>query len=499
MKIDAIRHYLSRAVTAGSLIASDTLEDDLRAVRAIGAKFIGRAADYWRHAPDEPHFAACQELSRRVHAIDADTVLQGCIFEAIYPGVAQTPIPAWVFEAFDLPVEPRNFRFEEIAGPVFRDVYRWDAAEGSPHGGTVPDLTQREAQLWFYYRAVRYLQSGFEALHLGQVHMYAGRDSGYRIFARLCAMIRAAATRYGRRGFVLLDAHTHGIAIDGNLLLDFCSRPISARNFAEQPERIILVQRGQSIGGILPGGDPCDISPTLIEVDNWGGYSLSAEQLANAAQRAQTNRWGYDDIAWFAHQPLSEREHFMQYAHRFVRAQHDHCYFQMPLRRTLGRAAMTVNGRRAEFFKANTPSPACPDGFGGENAIARIWHQPLELPRFAASTDDRVPATGQRTPQPVAIVGTIQQFLGGLPGDASCPWSRFTHTGGGRFEKLLVIPWRDTYEFTIACGGTMTEVYRNGLHGGKPYTFTTTHDNAVIHMVFDYADKSVALQSLTSA
>lgn len=496
MKIDAIRHCLSRAVTAAGLISSDTLDDDLRAVRAIGATFVGRAADYWQYQPDEPHFAACQALAGRVHAIAPGIVLQGCIFEAIFPGVAQTPIPAWVFEAFNLPVETRNFRWGDLLGPTFGDIYHW--GQIGDEQGSVPDLTQLETQMWFYYRAVRYLQSGFEALHLGQVHMYAGRDRGYRIFARLCAMIRAAATRYARRGFVMLDAHTHGIAIDGQLLFDFCSRPISARNYVEQPERIILVQRGQSIGGILPGGESCDISPTLIEVDNWGGYSRSEKELANAAQRAQSNRWGYDDIAWFAHQPLSEREHFMQYAHRFVRAQHDHCYFQMPLRRTLGRAAMTVNGCRAAFFKANNPSPACPDGFGGEDAIARIWRQPLELPRFAASIDDRIPATGQRAPQPVAIVGPIQQFLGGLPGDASCPWSRLTHTGHGRFEKLLVIPWRGTFDFTIACGGTMTEVYRSGLHGGKPYTLTTTHDNAVVHMVFDYADKSVTLRPLTS-
>ncbi|MCI8463502.1 MAG: hypothetical protein HFG25_11275, partial [Lachnospiraceae bacterium] len=38
-----LENYLSRSVTASGLYASDTLEDDLRALKRIGAKFLGRA------------------------------------------------------------------------------------------------------------------------------------------------------------------------------------------------------------------------------------------------------------------------------------------------------------------------------------------------------------------------------------------------------------------------------------------------------------------------
>ena len=36
-----LENYLSRSVTASGLYASDTLEDDLRALKRIGAKFLG--------------------------------------------------------------------------------------------------------------------------------------------------------------------------------------------------------------------------------------------------------------------------------------------------------------------------------------------------------------------------------------------------------------------------------------------------------------------------
>ena len=56
--------YLARAVTHAGLCASSsdpttpTLEDDIRMLRAIGAKFVGRSAFAWKlPADEEAHFA----------------------------------------------------------------------------------------------------------------------------------------------------------------------------------------------------------------------------------------------------------------------------------------------------------------------------------------------------------------------------------------------------------------------------------------------------------
>ena len=44
MSREVLESYLSRAVTASSLFETDTLEDDLRAIKRMGVKFIGRAS-----------------------------------------------------------------------------------------------------------------------------------------------------------------------------------------------------------------------------------------------------------------------------------------------------------------------------------------------------------------------------------------------------------------------------------------------------------------------
>ena len=43
---EVLENYLSRSVTAAGLFESETLEDDLRAIKEMGAKFLGRASDH---------------------------------------------------------------------------------------------------------------------------------------------------------------------------------------------------------------------------------------------------------------------------------------------------------------------------------------------------------------------------------------------------------------------------------------------------------------------
>jgi hypothetical protein len=61
---EVLESYLSRAVTAADLVNSDTLEDDLRMIGNIGAKFLGRSSGVWEmEADDEEHFRKSKALA----------------------------------------------------------------------------------------------------------------------------------------------------------------------------------------------------------------------------------------------------------------------------------------------------------------------------------------------------------------------------------------------------------------------------------------------------
>ena len=126
--------------------------------------------------------------------------------------------------------------------------------------------------MWFYYRATRYIDCGYEALHMGQVHLYTANDKGFVNTARLFEMIREYAGRHARRHKVLLDAHTHGINIRGKLLFDYHAMPFTRTPLHEVPgNKLVLVREGYSEGGENPNGWSADAMPYLMEYDNWGG------------------------------------------------------------------------------------------------------------------------------------------------------------------------------------------------------------------------------------
>lgn len=55
--------------------------------------------------------------------------------------------------------------------------------------GGIPDLSRQEARLWFYYRATRYIDCGYEVLHMGQVYLYTANDKGMAKTTELFGMI----------------------------------------------------------------------------------------------------------------------------------------------------------------------------------------------------------------------------------------------------------------------------------------------------------------------
>ena len=90
------------------------------------------------------------------------------------------PVPKWAFQELGRPVEDRKFRYADMLYNSGRQHDRWRP------GASVPDMSKPETQLWFYYRARRYLDCGIEAIHFGQVMIMDDADPGHRHWQAFC-------------------------------------------------------------------------------------------------------------------------------------------------------------------------------------------------------------------------------------------------------------------------------------------------------------------------
>jgi hypothetical protein len=161
-----LENYLSRAVTESDLLNGRNNTDDLRMRKNIGAKFIGRALIMWGWEDKLPGLLArAPETIKQLHAADADVIVQGTAFEIVSRRVESLAVPEWVFKEFGLPVEQRHFRYEAMLYPdgLFKGHWGRDAS--------VPDMSQLETRMWFFYLAAAYINAGFEAIHFGQVEL----------------------------------------------------------------------------------------------------------------------------------------------------------------------------------------------------------------------------------------------------------------------------------------------------------------------------------------
>lgn len=517
---EVLENYLSRAVTAQDIFKSDTLDDDIRMLTNIGAKFIGRAAGLWRpEDDDDAHFARTAQAVEKIHAADPEIIVQAGIFEAVYEGVEQVPVPGWLFDEFGLPVEERTFRYRAMLFPDGRHVGQWRGA------GSVPDIRQPETQLWFFYRARRYIDAGFEAFHFGQVHLYGSMDRGYLATAGLLERVRNYAAGGARRGMVLCDAHTNGIAIRGRLLFDVHATILFLREMPGQPCRAMLLRHGCSKGGISPSGWACRHLPYLVEFDNYGGAMRTSSPTIHIKKQNGDLYgpgdatpgilwpWGYDEIAWFAHQPRDYRHEFLRYAHDWLAANDPNGHLQMPCQRRLGGAPVTMKiagGQTLEVgvYKANRPGPDCSTGFGDEDAIREIWAARAEAPcqsptepPAAPEADDYWcdPETGFEYPRTVVLAGTLQRALGGRGWDPDSDICRMEYIGGGRYRFACVFAPTDAnppeeYEFRICIAGSWTENYGpGGIADGGNFHFTPPDDCRMVEFTFDYNTKGLVI------
>jgi hypothetical protein len=378
---EVLENYLARSITMAELYRSPgNLDDDIRMLKNTGAKFVGRTIYLWG---GEARIAGAeflrqgQEMAARIHRNDPDVVLQAAVFEIVTQGVGQVPVPDWVFQEFAQPTETRNFDYSKMLFPDKRFVDHWG------RGSSVPDICQMETKMWFFFLAASYINTGIEAIHLGQLDLMGRNDPEYRNWADLLQHVRSYAAKKARRRLVICDAHVPkgGPVVDGKLLLDFHAFPLRPKEVADTPQKAILEIGhsdgiyGRSNGGIAPSGWKCDHLPYLVEFDNFGGTRTPGQ--ASQAHGPSIFTWGYDEITWFAQQPESYRNEWLRYARNWLREHDRNGFLEMPGGRMLtnGPVIPGEGGGRIKWYFANTKSPVCPQGFSQEETIKAIWRE----------------------------------------------------------------------------------------------------------------------------
>ena len=384
MPREILENYLDRSVTAGYFLTAGTperylfpfREDDIRMIQNIGAKFIGRALYRWSEESlmaDPAFLEYAKRLIDRMHQFDPEIIFQACIFESVSNDVNNLPIPAWVFEAFNLPVERRNFRQADM-------VKRINPNASAAMGGRCPMVNNPETKLWFYYLAKSYIDIGIEAFHLGQVELIGRDDPDKNHYKEILDMIRDYAKKNARRRYIVLDGHTPygGFVKDGVSLLDFNSFPLRIKEVTDKPmEGILEVGHSDGIflksrGAISPSGWKAESMPYLVEFDNFG---IRRNPPAGEAVIEDHFCWGYDDITWFALQDEEYRNKWLWYAFDWLRKTDPNGHLQMCLIRMISHPESNITYR--SYF-ANTRSVACPAGYSQEETIKEIWDTRLK-------------------------------------------------------------------------------------------------------------------------
>lgn len=400
-----LENLLARSITlsgmaVGEGVAGHYFKDNLRMVKNIQPNYIARAAFSWdvypsetdsNMADDEAFFDAAVYYANLVHTEMPDVILEGCIFETAYSaydpdtqdridmgfngaGVEQIPVPSWVLSEFgEDPCSPRNFSYTDMIYADGRYENHWLP------GTDVPDISRQEAQMWFYYRACRFIDAGYEGLHLGQIEMMSENDPDHTALQSLLTRIRDYAAVNARRHWVFINAHTHGMAVNGNLLFDFHMFPLRPKEVVGSPYDAVLEMGhldsiyGNSLGGTSPSGWTCDALPYAVEVDN----SVGEYDPAHNPDVNHFTVWGWDESSWFSHQDEDFRNKWTWYAYKWVRNNDQNGWFMVlgarpsadPVPVGLGQL-----GGLTWYYRANTFNADCLVGFNQEETIKDIWN-----------------------------------------------------------------------------------------------------------------------------
>jgi hypothetical protein len=363
ISLPVLQNYLSRAIHMGRLCqgTEGNTEDNIRMVKTIGAKYLGRVIVIFGKENTIPQrLQSTRTIGAQIHAVDPDIILEGGVFEYASTEVNNLPIPAYVFQEFNLPVETRNFRHEDMVfadNPIIKRPY------------TVPDITKMETRLWYYFLATSQIDAGIESIHWGYFEPQSYNDRpNYSNYYDMFARVRLYAKTHARRHFVLCNADSNiEVAIGGNLLFDFGSGNLHSNGVREilaEPQKIEIYKKySRSGSGITPSGWSTTRLPFLVHVDNNG-----ARYKGNGGTPGDGS-WGWDEISWFANQPEAYRNEFLRYADNYISNMwpDNAGHLEMPGIRVITPA---INGNRNYFANSTAFNPL---GFNQEETIRQIW------------------------------------------------------------------------------------------------------------------------------
>jgi hypothetical protein len=369
---EVLENYLSRSITLMSFLMNPKdSEDNIRMLKNIDAKFAGRTLFLWDGEGSLPqNLTNAKEIEAKVHAALPDLILQGAIFEAVSTEVNKLPIPAWAFEEFGLPPESRNFRYSAMLFPDGKFMNKWS------DGSSVPDITRLETKLWFFYLAAEYIDAGCESIHWGQVALIGASDPTRANWQDVLSRARKYAKTHARRHLLLCDAHTPdgGPLFEGDkLLFDVHAFPLRIVEDESRPlggqlrEKYADSFYGRSKGGVTPSGWTCEHLPYLVEFDNFGTSGRDGEIIGAPWI------WGYDEISWYARLSEEDRNAWLGYALGWLHEHDSNAFLEMPGARCLAAPVVGKDGKKIDWYSANTASDKTPSGFNQEEAIKALW------------------------------------------------------------------------------------------------------------------------------
>ena len=277
--------FLSRAATVSGFLTpsgsdsrmSKNTSDTIRMVAAMGTRYAGRAAFVWGNEQNIPMILPeLRANAKLLHARSPHTILEGAIFEIVTrAGVEALSVPGYVLQAFGQPASSRRFNYTAMLFPDGSFVDHWSK------DASVPDMTQLESRMWFFYVGSSYLSHGCEALHLGQMMLMSKHDVHMRRTHELLTKLRAFAAAHARRGYVLCNAHLYRepwVHLNGTkkLVFDLHAFPSRPQPLLKSPTDCVLNASfedaiyGRSAGGIAAQGSWTTPSlPYLVELDDY--------------------------------------------------------------------------------------------------------------------------------------------------------------------------------------------------------------------------------------
>ena len=353
ISFEVLNNYLDRAVSYNFDIASfdgAKVDEGIRFITDIGAKYIQRAAGEWfPQKATEAYYPDMKEKLSKAHAIDPDIIFEAAIFETNGDFVEQFRIPQEVADLFGASDRGGN-NFSN--GDMLFDDEDCVANNGGGYwggGAHLPDITKTETQMFVYYKATKYIDMGFEALHLGQTGKTGLADTNNAAWENVISKIRDYAKTHARRGYVLINSHDDADFVGGNgaKLVDFTMSPSRIKPVddavyyeptEENPQKCGIFYGYDNapyctgVSGTSPSGWYADKYPYLVEFDNYGngeGYT-----------------WNVDEISWFGKQPSWYRNYFLDYMTDKIDNYFENGHVSLPAKRGGGYYAI----RPSELF-----------------------------------------------------------------------------------------------------------------------------------------------------